>query len=983
MLIDSDSRFDFFLSRRGSVASIALEVADVLSEKGYKICVQDYDFPIGGNLLELMHLGIKKSRDLIVLYTHDYERSPYTRKEFTSFLAEQLQSFETRRIIVLCCDVASPSALLADVIRENLHGITDPADRKRRIIAAAEGQTAAVRPPPRPFVGVPPEISGFIGRSEEFDRLDKILLTRKPAAAVQVEGRAAVHGLGGMGKTALAAEYARRYRSLFGGVWWCPAETRDGLLTSLSSLGVTLGVVTAEESNIEKAARTALNRLAEMRATWLLVYDNAKSPEEIADYLPAAGASLLITSRFSDWSRWAIEVPLDVLSISDAGSLLLRRTDRNDDYGSKRLAAVLGQLPLALDQAAATCRMTQLSFSEYANKIEQFLADKPDGTIYPRSVAATFDVAISSVTDRYPMADDIIAVIGNCAPERIPLALIRGANRSKALMEFEARLMRGARPRWLPSAVWKFVTKIAGDLTSEEDVEFRHALTALVQVSLIKHDPFENGTPAISAHRVVQAIARTRSTLRGLAHRIIENLVASMRMLYPDDGLLNTKSWPLCAQLTPHVFELRSSVRERLSNSVFWSDVLNCTGVYLEGRAVFKEARLLLEEALSIRERKLGPEHPAVATSLNNIGVLVESMAKLDEARAVFERSLAIREKILGPNHPHTAITLHNLGRIFRDMGDLAKARHLMERALAIRESALGPDDPQLAISFDGLAAIHSADGNYRNARSLYERSLAIREKNFGVSDARVTAALVSIARVLHEQGDLSGSKVYSERALAIYDQTYGRDHPNTASTLGDLGHLHHRLGNRAEAESFLAEGHAINERHLGFAHANTQASLRDLANVVLHHGNSGGAVALYARALRHCENTLGSEHRSTILILEDFACLLRDSGALPKARLHMTRVLAFYEKYDGKEHPQTNCVRGCLAEIFLRSGHLRRGLALGKLALANHSKVLGHDHPWTIESANITADCFDALGQSAMAVSLRNNYKITKQLAF
>ena len=113
-------------------------------------------------------------------------------------------------------------------------------------------------------------------------------------------GRAAVQGMGGVGKTALAVEYANRFRSLYDGVWWCPAETRAGLMTSLAALATELEVASPEEADIEKAAKAALRRLAEQGDIWLLVYDNVATPEEIAGLLPAAGARALITSRFSD-----------------------------------------------------------------------------------------------------------------------------------------------------------------------------------------------------------------------------------------------------------------------------------------------------------------------------------------------------------------------------------------------------------------------------------------------------------------------------------------------------------------------------------------------------------------------------------------------------------------------------------------------------------------------------------------------------------
>jgi hypothetical protein len=282
-------RYDFLLSRRGSVADVAIEVADVLKENGYKVNVEDYDFRPGASFVEAMHEGIKNSRDLIILYTADYEASLYTRKEFTSFVAELAQSTEERHIIILRCEDVPLRGLLSDIPFQDLVGVLDAQERRGRIIAAAERQTQAVPPPPRPFIGVPPRIASFTGRADELDRLDAILMQDKPAAVTQAVGRAAVQGMGGVGKTSLAIEYAHRYRNLYAGVCWCPAETRTGLLSALATLAVTLGAATAEEADVEKAAKAALRRLAEQRATWLLFYDNVTAPENVAELLPSAG----------------------------------------------------------------------------------------------------------------------------------------------------------------------------------------------------------------------------------------------------------------------------------------------------------------------------------------------------------------------------------------------------------------------------------------------------------------------------------------------------------------------------------------------------------------------------------------------------------------------------------------------------------------------------------------------------------------------
>src|SRR5215475_6608987 len=335
-------RYDFFLSRRGSVAAIAQEVTGVLTEKGYKVFVQDYDIPITANFIEEMHEAVKNARDLVVLFTRDYEQSPYTRMEFTSFEANAAQSAEHRRMVILRCEDAPLLGLFAPHVYQDLVGIGDPEERRERILAALEGRSQALEPPPRPFIGVPPRIASFTGRVNALDRLDAILMKDKPAAVTQVSvGRAAVQGMGGVGKTSLAIEYAHRYRNLYAGVCWCPAETHTGLLSALANLAGTMGAATAEEADVEKAAKAALRRLAEQRATWLLVYDNVPEPKDIAELLPSAGARVLITSRFSDWSELADEVALDVLPLEEAVAFLQSRTGRSDALDTQTLADAL------------------------------------------------------------------------------------------------------------------------------------------------------------------------------------------------------------------------------------------------------------------------------------------------------------------------------------------------------------------------------------------------------------------------------------------------------------------------------------------------------------------------------------------------------------------------------------------------------------------------------------------------------------------
>jgi tetratricopeptide (TPR) repeat protein len=672
-------QYDFFLSRRGSVATIAREVTDVLTGEGYKVLVQDYDIPIGASFVEAMHEAVKNSRDLIVLFTQDYELSRYTRKEFTSFEAERAQSAEERHIIVLRCEEVALRGLLADNAYQDLVGVDDAEERKRRIIAAAERQSQAATPPPRPFIGVPPRIASFTGRAEQLDKLDAILMHDKPAAVTQASvGRAAVQGMGGVGKTSLAIEYAHRFRGLYAGVCWCPSETRTGLLSALASLAVTLGGATAEEADVEKAAKTALRRLAEQRATWLLVYDNVTAPDAIADLLPSAGARVLITSRFSDWSELASEVALDVLPLEEAVALLESRTGRSDVAGAKILSEALGRLPLALDHAAAYCKRTQMQFGDYAKKASSLIDAAPRGVGYPRSVAATFDLAITEAVAQCPAAETLMAYLAQCAPERIPMTLVEGA--------------------------------------IEDEAQRQRALAALFEISLLKHDPFEDGTPAVSVHRLVQAVARVRSEATGSAHEVVGRLSARLATTYPEDGKSDPQSWPLCAKLTPHLLARRGS------DDASVSDLLHRVGRYFHGRGAYPQAAPLLRHALAICEKTLGPEHPDTATSLNNLALLLTNQGDLAGARPLYERALAIDEKALGPEHRHTNRARSHLSGLLLHIGAPTEALALGEKALANHDKALGPDHSWTKDSARVNADALDALGRTEEAKALRER---------------------------------------------------------------------------------------------------------------------------------------------------------------------------------------------------------------------------------------------------------------------
>jgi tetratricopeptide (TPR) repeat protein len=922
-------KYDFFLSRRGSVTATAQEVTDVLKEKGYKVRVQDYDFRPGASFVEEMHEAIKNSRDLVILLTRDYEKSPYTRKEFTSFTAQAMGSAEERHVIILRCEDLPLEGLLADNVYQDLVGVADPEERKRRIIAAAERQSQAAPPPPRPFVGVPPRIASFTGRAKQLDELDAILMQDKPAAVAQASvGRAAVQGMGGVGKTSLAIEYAHRFRGLYAGVCWCPAETRTGLLSALAGLAVTLRAAAAEEADVEKAAKAALRRLAEQRATWLLVYDNVPAPDNIAELLPPAGARVLITSRFSDWREFAVEVALDMLPLEEAVVLLRSRTGRGY-AGAQTLAEALGRLPLALDHAAAYCKRTQMRFADYATKASSLIDVAPRGVSYPRSVAATFGLAITEAVAQCPAAEPLMAYLAQCAPERIPMTLVEGA--------------------------------------VEDEADRMGALAALAEVSLVKHDPFEDGTLAVTVHRLVQAAARARAEANGSAQDVLGRLITRLLATYPEKANIHPQSWPLCAQFTPHLLGRRDACPDVASTFGGWPELLERAGHYFQGRGAYSPADELFRDVLAIREKTLGSEHADTGRGVNNIGRLLWDQGDYAGARLLFERALAIREKVLGPEHPDTAESLNGIAAaVFKTEGNLAEARPLYERALAIYEKAFGPEHWSIVRTLRNFASLLHDQRDY--ARLLYERALAISEKTLGPEHPETASSLSYIADLLHDQRDYAGARPLYERALAIFEKTLGSEHADTGRGVNNIGRLLRDQGDYAGARLLFERALAIREKVLGPEHPDTAESLSYIADLLHDQRDYAGARPLYERALAIYEKAFGPEHWSIVRTLRNFASLLHDQRDYAGARPLYERVLAISEKTLGPEHHETATSLNNLAVLLRDLADFVQARSLHERALAIREKALGPEHSDTARSLNNLATLLMGLGDFAGA---------------
>jgi hypothetical protein len=366
-------------------------------------------------------------------------------------------------------DVINQTAIFQGSLFEDPFLFVDPEQRNRRIGAAAKGRSTATLRPPRLFENVPPRDLNFTGRENQIAELHNLLMdASRPAGTTRV----AIHGLGGIGKTSLAAEYVHRFADDYAGVWWAPADRRTLLIGSLAALAAQIDPDLLQEADQEKAAKAGLARLLRWGVPYLLVFDNVETPDTVRDLVPAASMRVLVTTRWTDWAGQAAELKLDVLDAYAAERLLQKRAGRSEAAGAKKLAAALGHLPLALDHAGAYCRLTASSFDDYRERIDARIAGAPKAAAYPASIAATFSLAIEKASAEHAATEALLGFFAWLAPQHIPLDLV-----PKHIAEGEARA---------------------------------EALMTLSAVSLVEHTMLEDGMPAVNVHPLVQAATRAR-----------------------------------------------------------------------------------------------------------------------------------------------------------------------------------------------------------------------------------------------------------------------------------------------------------------------------------------------------------------------------------------------------------------------------------------------------------------------------------------
>ena len=423
---------DFFISYAGVNRPWAEWIAVELERAGYSTVLQAWDFRPGTDFMHKMQEATTSAKRTIAVLSPAYFGSDFSEAEWRSAFVKD-PTGELGLLLPVRVQPCEPPGLLASRVYVDLVGADEVAARKRLLAAVDSGRprpTAAAFPGeaagPSPdsgekarFPGLGPKITNLPSRNLNFSGRDGQLLTLHDnlhaGLTAVVLPTAAVHGLGGVGKTQLVLEYAHRFASDYDVVWWISAEQPTSAAAALAELARRLGI--PEAANQDEMVAGLFDLLRD-QARWLLVYDNAESPAQLSGLLPPGGRGhVLVTSRWSAWGAQASPLELDVLVRAESIEFLRRRTGTRDDQGLAALAELVGDLPLALEEAAAYLEETRESLDDYLELIrgrsrELFGLDDPpggsDSDSDRRRVATVWSVSLDRVHAQAPAAEALL-----------------------------------------------------------------------------------------------------------------------------------------------------------------------------------------------------------------------------------------------------------------------------------------------------------------------------------------------------------------------------------------------------------------------------------------------------------------------------------------------------------------------------------------------------------------------------------------------
>lgn len=842
----------------------------------------------------------------------------------------------------------------------------------------------------------------FTGRDELLDQLYQRLTPAGQNDPAKIGGAAltqpqAIKGLGGIGKTQIAIEFAYRSRDQghYTHTLWVNAVSEETMVASFKAIAELLPSFSAkDETDHQKLVEAVKRWLERCEQRWLLIFDNADDLSLVKNYLPQQiNGSVLLTTRDHAVRSLASSIEVKEMADWDAIRFLLRRAQGfelvsiehvSDEEVEKvneaeNIVIALDRFPLALDQAGAYIEETGCNFADYLQMYQthrkNLLAQRGvQITNYPDSVATTWSLSFLKVEQANPAAAELLRLCAFLAPDKIPEELIRDGT-----------------AQWSPP-----LQQAAANLFT-----FNKMMADLLKFSLVKR---LSDAKAFSIHRLVQIVQMDRMEPEE-QRQWAERVVRAVNSVFPWG--MEPETWPQCLLYLPQAQACVSLIKDYTLAELEVADLLLKTARYLSSCTLDAQALPLFEQSLAIQqsltidkrdgdkfidtlidlgsvysavamgeeatgyyERALeaskntfGPEHPSVVRSLHHLAQHAGGAGNFQLQELLLQQALAIQEKMFGPEHHKVANLLDSLGLLYCYLDHSEQAEPLLQRALAIREHAFGPEHPEIAVSLQSLAVLYQRQGKYEQAVSHLQYALTIQEKVPSAGYLDMIHILGTLASLYEAQHKYEQAALLLQHHQPICEETLGLEHPTTKNLLTQLASVYCKQKQYEQAVFLLHRVQTIEEKTLVPENVHKATTLSSLAKLYQVQRKYEQAEVLFRRVLAAREKTFrgdSNDNRTFTLLwsaVSDLASLYREQEKYEQAKLLYEHALLIYEQQVGAGNLDSAQRLNNLADFCRNQGRHAEAEFLYQRALTIREQQLRTIHPDTTRSLkNLTA---------------------------
>ncbi|MGR6967876.1 FxSxx-COOH system tetratricopeptide repeat protein [Geodermatophilus sp. URMC 61] len=846
----SGERTDFFISHAGRDTAWAEWLAWQLQQAGYTVELAVWDWAPGEDFVARMQTAMERADRLLAVCTEAYFSSTFGGAELRAAFAEQ----SAGRIVPVLVEPVTLPSLYSSLVHLDLTGL-DEATAAARLLSGLIGGRPVSAPPfprvgPAPtdkpgFAGSPPGVWKVPPRNPRFTGRDGMLteLRRRLRAGEGTLVVQALYGLGGVGKTHLALEYAHRFAADYDLVWWIDAEQPVLIPEQLAGLAAWLGLPAGATM-----ADTVDRLLAELRGRdrWLLLFDNAERPADIAAYRPGGPGHVLITSRYPGWGALGGRLEVDVLTRAETVALLRARIPGLGDELADQLAAELGDLPLAAAQAAGHLEQTDLPPADYLRRFRTRRADllaRGEVVGYSGRLDTTWALSLERLSSENPAAVQLLELAAFLAPEPIPLTLFTGH----------------------PDMLDEPLRDAAADADDLADT-----VGALVGYSLARRSP-----DGFELHRLVQAVVRQQLP-PDRRQATAEQVLALLAAAHPGDPE-DPARWPAYAAIAPHVLATAPLSDHSPAGRRLILDTIRHLQAHGDSSGSHA-ARAVAEQLLDRCRSLLGPDHPDTLTAASTLIRALVSLGKAAAARVLGEDTLQRCRRVLGPDHATTLLAATTLTVALIQLGQPKPARAPAQDTLQRCCRGLGPDHPITLWAATALSLTLDRLGEAEPARALGQDTLQRSRRVLGPDHPTTLRAAATLTGALLRLGQAEPARALGQDTLQRSRRVLGPDHATTLWAAATLTGALLRLGQAEPARPLGHDTLQRSRRVLGPDHTTTLRAATALIHALVELGRAEPARALGHDTLQRCHRVLGPDHPITLYLTQ----IARGDHAMP-----------------------------------------------------------------------------------------------------